>query len=81
VADGVDAAVDPMQTPARRPLRHRRLAQALRIELGKGDHTMLPLGKLGNRDLPRGFVTKVNPWLTNVSSPLHGAQHAAKTQT
>ena len=48
MADGVDAAVDPMEPSGRRPVVDLRLREAQAIELPGRDHSMLPSGERGD---------------------------------
>jgi hypothetical protein len=45
--DCVYATVDPMEPAGPGPLRDRGLAQAVKLQLGKGDYPVLALGGFG----------------------------------
>jgi hypothetical protein len=48
MSDGVHAAVDPVQAPGGDSLPRRARREVERLELGEGDHAMLPVRELGD---------------------------------
>ena len=75
--DGVDPSMHAMEPTPLAPPGHCLTAQPKLSELSKGDHSMLPLRKLGDQDVQRAKRRLVNPWLTNIRFTCARGGHAA----